>query len=126
MTMQPKFRTAPPSLGTASLMLRAFCAGSSRGRLECRRCSRFARPSRKRPDRRRMGWTESPEEWHHLMPLEARAWCCRRSESSIVQISKTTRIYVAGHRGLVGSAVVRALKGRAMRICFCARTASST
>ena len=30
--------------------------------------------------------------------------------SSAVQISKTSRIYVAGHRGLVGSAVVRALR----------------
>jgi GDP-L-fucose synthase len=29
-----------------------------------------------------------------------------------MQISKTTRIYVAGHRGLVGSAVVRALRGQ--------------
>jgi GDP-L-fucose synthase len=32
-----------------------------------------------------------------------------------VQISKTARVYVAGHRGLVGSAVVRALHARGFR-----------
>jgi GDP-L-fucose synthase len=41
-----------------------------------------------------------------------RAIRCIAITNSVMQISQTSRIYVAGHRGLVGSAVVRALLNR--------------
>lgn len=53
------------------------------------------------------------------MPAKKPQWQIRKKRDASIAMNLSDKIYVAGHRGMVGSAIVRALKGRGYEKIVC-------